>query len=103
MTKNGNIVLLTDVLLRKFRGLETLVTKKAHQGFFSLCHMVVFYKFWLTYVRDELNSFTQVQELAHVNCLDPSSALPQMEGGKGLVSLQTIMEDELHLCSSFHS
>lgn len=55
------------------------------------------------YVRDEPNSLTQVQKAARVNCLDPYSALLQMEGGKGLVSLQTIIEDIPHLCSSFHS
>lgn len=55
------------------------------------------------YVRDEPNSLTQVQKSAHMNCLDPYSALLQMEGGKGLVSLQTIIEDIPHLCSSFHS
>lgn len=38
MTKNGIIVLLTDVLLGKIRGLEALLTDKAHQGFFTLWH-----------------------------------------------------------------
>lgn len=78
MPKNGIIVFLMDVLLAKFRGLETLLIETTQQGFFYFVSHDSVRKNWLRYVKSEPNSLSQVQKSAHTNCLDPNRAQQYM-------------------------